>query len=77
VEDLLDCRYFRIVEDVILVVPHTNRPIVPGVDGPFVDYGSNQSVLLFPEDLELIVDDGIAVFDLFALEVFEAIQVYD
>ncbi len=42
-----------------------------------MDYGSNQSVLLFPEDLELIVDDGIAVFDLFALEIFEAIQVYD
>lgn len=74
-ENLLYFTHFRVIEDVVLVVSKADRPIVPCIHRPFVNYRPHQPVLVLPEHFEFIVQDWVAVLYLFTIQVFETIQV--
>lgn len=58
---------FWIIEDVILVIPEANWPVVACIDRALVYDGSYQPVFMLTEYLNLIVEDGVVVLDLLSL----------
>lgn len=75
VENALHLAHLRVVEDVVFAPAQADAPVVAGVHRALVHDRCDQPVLLPPEDLHLLVLDGIAVLDFLVLEGLEPVQV--
>ena len=74
VANLLGGGDFGIIEDIVLALSQTNRPVVTSFHRSLVDYCTEQSVVVFAEALDLVVLYWIAVFHFLVVDCLESVQ---